>query len=60
MHNMALGAVGSTVDRQIFMLRIICRKYFRGVKFLWFRYIREIFLMADSSIGMSAWSVPSV
>ena len=37
----------STVDREIFMLKIIRMKNFRVVKFLRFRSIREIFLTVD-------------
>ena len=36
-----------TVDQKIFTLKIIRVKNFRVVKFLWFRSIREIFLMVD-------------
>ena len=35
----------STVDWEIFMLKIICVKNFHGVKFLQFRSIREFFLL---------------
>ena len=38
----------TTVDREIFTLRIIRVKIFCGVKFLWFRLIRKIFLTVDS------------
>ena len=38
----------TTVDREIFTLRIIRVKIFRGVKFLWFRLIHKIFLTVDS------------
>ena len=37
----------STIDREIFMLKIIRMKNFRVVKFLRFRSIREIFLTVD-------------
>ena len=32
-----------TVDREIFMLKIILAKNFHGVKFLWFCLIHELF-----------------
>ena len=38
----------TNVDREIFMLKIICMKNVCGVKFLWFRSIREMFLTVDN------------
>ena len=38
---------GSTIDREIFALKIICVKNFRVTKFSWFRSIRKIFLTVD-------------
>ena len=39
----------STVDREIFTLKIICVKNFRAVRFSWFCSTREIFLMVDEA-----------
>ena len=39
MHNMPLGAVGSTIDREIFMLKII-----RGEKISWCFFIFAVSL----------------
>ena len=50
-----------TVDREIFMLKIICVKNFRGVKFSRFCSIREIFLTVDGyDVDESAWRVSGV
>ena len=50
-----------TVDREIFTLKIIRVKNFRGVKFSWFCLIRKIFLTVDSyDVDESAWRVSGV
>ena len=36
-----------TIDWEIFTIKIICIKIFRGVKFLWFRSIGKNFLKVD-------------
>ena len=38
----------NTVDRDIFMLKIIRMKMFRGVKFLWFCLIHKTFITVDN------------
>ena len=46
-HCIHVTIIMSTVDREIFTLKIICVKNFRGVKFSRFHSIREIFLTVD-------------
>ena len=50
----------TTVDREIFALKIIRVKNFCVIKFSRFCSIREFFLTVDDSIWTSTWRVPGV
>ena len=60
-HCIHVTIIMSTVDQEIFRLKIIRVKNFRVVKFSRFRSIRKIFLTVDYiAIWTSTWRVPGV